>query len=217
MKLEKTGIRGLDEFLRGGLPHSIILLIGAPDKGHEIFAREVALFRSKKSAVTYFTVSKTQEAVKAEMSAYNMDVTRQEEAGKWKFIKLPKKWASVAPIILDEMKRNRCIVLDSLSELLLYHELKEITELIMAMISQNNETKDVHFILLTAGMQDSKIETALQHFSEGLITFEASWKAEDLARNLMIQKMLGSTVPTQRIPYSIDENGFTIETSTRIT
>lgn len=217
MKLEKTGILGLDEFLRGGLPPSIVLLLGSPDKGHEIFARQVALFRSKKIAVTYFTVSKSQEAIKAEMSAYDMDVTLQEKTGKWKFINLPKNWASITSIILNEMQQNRCVVLDSLSELLLYHELKEITELIMAMSNQNNETKDLHFILLTAGMQGSKIEVALQHFADGVIIFEALCKAENFVRNLMIQKMLGSTVPTQRIPYSIDENGFTIETSTRIT
>jgi KaiC/GvpD/RAD55 family RecA-like ATPase len=217
VKLEKTGILGLDEFLRGGLPPSIVLLLGSPDKGHEMFARQVALFRSKKNAVTYFTVSKSQKAIKAEMSAYKLDVTLQEKTGKWKFINLPKKWASITSIILNEMQQNRCVVLDSLSELLLYHELKEITELIMAMSNQNSETKDLHFILLTAGMQDSKIEVALRHFADGVITFQALCEAEDLVRNLMIQKMPGSTVPTQRIPYTIDENGFTIETSTRIT
>jgi KaiC/GvpD/RAD55 family RecA-like ATPase len=66
-------------------------------------------------------------------------------------------------------------------------------------------------------MQDSKIQIALQHFADGIINFESSWMSEELARNLMIQKMLGSTVPTQKVPYSIDKRGFTIETSTRIT
>jgi len=217
MKLKRTGILGLDEFLRGGLPTSVILLMGSPDKGHEIFVRQVALFRSKEIGVTYFTVSKTQEAIRTNMAAYDLDVTFQEKAGRWKFINLDKNSGSIKTAIITEMKQNRCIVLDSLSELLLDHSIKEITDLVIAMSNQNNETKELHFILLTKGMQDSKIEITLQHFADGVINFEASWKAEDLSRNFMIQKMVGSTVPTQRVPFSIDERGFTIETSTRIT
>jgi KaiC/GvpD/RAD55 family RecA-like ATPase len=217
MKLKRTGIPGLDEFLRGGLPPSVVLLLGSPDKGHEIFARQIALFRSKEIGVTYFTVSKTQEAIRTNMSAYNMDVTSQEKAGRWKFINLDKNSGSIKTAIITEMKQNRCVVLDSLSELLLYHNIKKITDLVIAMSNQNNETKELHFILLTKGMQDSKIEITIQHFADGVINFEALWNAEVLARNFMIQKMSGPTVPIQRFPYSIDERGFTIETSTRIT
>jgi KaiC/GvpD/RAD55 family RecA-like ATPase len=42
MKLIKTGIAGLDEFLTGGLPPKIILLTGLPGSGNEIFARHIA-------------------------------------------------------------------------------------------------------------------------------------------------------------------------------
>jgi KaiC/GvpD/RAD55 family RecA-like ATPase len=217
MKLKRTGIPGLDEFLRGGLPPSVVLLLGSPDKGHETFARQIALFRSKDIGVTYFTVSKTKETIKTNMTAYNLDVSSQEKAGRWKFINLNKNSESIKTAILTEMKQNRCVVLDSLSELLLYQNIKKISDLVMAMSNQNNETKELHFILMTKGMQDSKIEVTLQHFADGVINFESLWQAEDLARNFMIQKMLGSTVPIQRVPYSIDERGFTIETSTRIT
>jgi KaiC/GvpD/RAD55 family RecA-like ATPase len=217
MKLKRTGIRGLDEFLGGGLPPSVILLLGAPDKGSEIFARQVALFRSKEIGVTYFTVSKTQEFIRTDMSAYNLDVTSQEKAGRWKFINLDKISGSIKTAIIDEMKQNRCVVVDSISELLLDHNMKEIADVVIAMGNQNNETKEVHFILLTKGMQDSQMEITIQHFAEGVIDFEALWKAEVLARNFMIQKMSGSIVPTQRFPYSIGERGFTIETATRIT
>jgi KaiC/GvpD/RAD55 family RecA-like ATPase len=217
MELKKTGIRGLDEFLRGGLPTSVVLLVGSPEKGHEVFARQVTLFRSKTSDVTYFTVTKTQDAIKASMAAYGMDTTPLENEGKWKIVRSPKTLESTKTAIINEMKKNRCVVLDSLSELLLYHGIKEVADLVNSMIDQNRETQELHFVLLTKGMQDSKAEVALQHFADCVINFEASWKSEGLARNLMIQKVLGSTVPTQSIPYSLDQNGLTIETSTRIT
>ena len=222
MELKKTGILGLDEFLRGGLPPSIVLLVGSPEKGHEMFARQVALFRSKKSGVTYFTFTKTKDAIEASMAAYGMaaygmDTTSLEKEGRWKIVSLPKTLGLIKTAIINEMKKNRCIVLDSLSELLLYHDIKKIADLVNSMTDQNRETQELHFILLTKGMQDSKTEVALQHFADCVINFEASWKSEGLARNLMIQKVLGSTVPTQSIPYSLDKNGLTIETSTRIT
>lgn len=217
MKLKRTGIQGLDEFLNGGIPPSVVLLLGSPDKGHEIFARQIALFRSKQTGVTYFTVSKTEEAIKTDMTAYGMSVAAQEKAGKWKFIKLPKTFAAIKKTVIDEMKKNRCIVIDSLSELLLVFDTKEAAELVMAMTEQNNETKELHFILQTKGMQNPQTEITIQHYADGVIEFEAVWKAEELTRNLMIQKMVGSTVHTRRVPYSIEETGFTIETSTRIT
>jgi KaiC/GvpD/RAD55 family RecA-like ATPase len=217
MELKKTGILGLDEFLRGGLPPSTVLLLGSPDKGHEMFARQVALFRSKKVGVTYFTVAKTQDAIKANMEAYCMNTAAHEKEGKWKFIKLPKSLSSIKTAVIKEMKQNRSIVLDSLSELLLYNDIKEIAELTTALNNQNKKTQELHFLLLTKGMQDLKTEITLQHFAEGVIDFEAVWKADGLARNLMIQKMLGSTIPTQSVPYSLEEKGFVIETSTRIT
>ena len=59
MKLVKTGIAGLDEFLTGGLPPKVLLLSGLPGAGNEIFAREVAYTRSKQVGITYFTVNAT--------------------------------------------------------------------------------------------------------------------------------------------------------------
>lgn len=217
VKLKKTGILGLDEFLRGGLPPGVVLLSGSPDKGHEIFARQVAIFMSKETGVTYFTVSKTQEAVRNEMLAYNMDVTFQEKAGRWKFVNLPKTFGSIKTAVISEIKQNRCVILDSISELLLDVDIKKVSELIMAMSDQNNDAKELHLILLTSGMQDTKTEITLEHFADGVINFEALWTSDELSRNFMIQKMLGSTVPTQKVPYSIEAKGFTIETSTRIT
>jgi KaiC/GvpD/RAD55 family RecA-like ATPase len=217
MKLKKTGISGLDEFLGGGLPPTVVLLLGSTDKGSETFARQVALFRSKERGITYFTVSKTPESIKNDMSAYNLDISLQEKAGKWEFINLNTISGSPKDAIIGEMKKNRCVVLDSLSELLLDYNRKDIFDLVSAMNKQNNETKELHFILLTKGMQDPKIEIAMQHFADGVIDFETTWEAEGLTRKLMIRNMSGIIIPVYRLQYSIGDRGFTIETATRIT
>jgi len=122
--------------------------LGSPDKGHETFARQIALFRSKEIGVTYFTFSKTKETIRTNMETYNLDVTSQEKAGRWKFINLDKNLGSIKSAIITEMKQNRCVVLDSISELLMDHDIKETVDLVMSMTTQNNKTKEIHFILL---------------------------------------------------------------------
>jgi len=82
------------------------------------------------------------------METYNLDVTSQEKAGRWKFINLDKNLGSIKSAIITEMKQNRCVVLDSISELLMDHDIKETVDLVMSMTTQNNKTKEIHFILL---------------------------------------------------------------------
>ena len=217
MELKKTGISGLDQYLGGGLPPIVVLLMGSTDKGNETFARQVALFRSKERSITYFSVSKTPESIKNDLSAYNLDVSIQEKVGRWKFVNLDMVSGSLKNTIIGEMKKNRCVVLDSISELLLDHGNKEIFDLVSAMNKQNIETKELHFLLLTKGMQEPKIEVTLQYFAHGVIDFETSWEAEGLSRNLMVHNMSGIIIPDYRLPYSIGTRGFMIETATRIT
>ena len=105
MELKKTGISGLDQFLGGGLPPIVVLLMGSTDKGNETFARQVALFRSKERGITYFSVSKTPESIKNDLSAYNLDVSIQEKVGRWKFDNLDKVSGSLKNTIIGEMKK----------------------------------------------------------------------------------------------------------------
>ena len=216
MKLLKTGIAGLDEFLQGGLTPGVLLLSGTPGSGSEIFARQVAYTRAGQGKVTYFTVTKTPESVKDEMTVYGWDTSRLEKDGNWKFITLTQAESPINAVT-QEMKQHRCVVLDSLSELLLTHKTEEAIALLNTMVTQNREYKELHLILLTQGMQDPKIETAIQHFADSVIQFTTSWRAETLARTMIVKKMKGTITPTRRLLYSIGKNGFTIETATRIT
>ena len=85
------------------------------------------------------------------------------------------------------------------------------------MMHENRERQEYHLVLLTQGMQDKKIETTMEHFAEGVITFNTTWNADSTSRNLVIKKMRGMLVPTRRLPYAIGKKGFIIETATRIT
>jgi len=216
MKLVKTGIAGLDEFLTGGLPPSIILLTGLPGSGNEVFARQIAYLQAKQAGITYFTVNSTSNSVKEDMVVYNWDVTPLEISGNWRFRTLTST-CNLQETVIEEMKQNRTVIIDSISELLLTHKIDELINLLTSMSHQNQNTEQYHLLLLTEGMQDSKIETTMQHFAESVIVFTTTWTTDSTHKDLLIKKMKGTFVPARRLPYNISKRGFIIETATRIT
>ena len=129
MKLIKTGIAGLDEFLTGGLPPKIILLTGLPGSGNEIFARQIAYSRAKQIGITYFTVNTIADSVREDIAGYNWDIASLEASGNWKFKTLTKT-TNLQETIVDEMKQHRTIIIDSLSELLLTRKVEEAINLL---------------------------------------------------------------------------------------
>ena len=46
------------------------------------------------------------------------------------------------------------------------------------MANKNKDGDDYHLLLLTEGMQDSKAETAMQHFAEGVVIFTSTWTTD---------------------------------------
>lgn len=216
MKLIKTGIAGLDEFLTGGLPPKILLLTGFPGSGNEVFARQVAYSKAKQTGVTYFVVNQTPENVKEDMLSYDWDTTTLEANGNWKFEVLAKT-ADLQESVIEEIKQHRIIIIDSLSEVLLTRKIGEAINLLTAMSLQNKDAEQYHLLLLTEGMQDPKAEIAMQHFAEGIIEFNTNWTTDSAHRDILIKKMRGALVSSRRLPYSIGKRGFLIETATRIT
>ena len=212
----KTGIAGLDEFLLGGLPPRVLLLVGLPGSGNEVFARQIAYTRAKQMGITYFTVSMKPEFVREDMAAYGWDVAPLEASGAWKFINLNNS-TEKANRILNEIKQHRSIIIDSLSEILMSETIDQAANLLTAMAIENAECKECHLVLLTEGMQDKKAETAMEHYAEGVITFNTTFSADATVRNLMIKKMRGTPLPSRRLPYNVGKKGFIIETAIRIT
>jgi KaiC/GvpD/RAD55 family RecA-like ATPase len=218
LKILKTGIAGLDEFLMGGLPPKIILLTGAPGSGNEVFAKQVLFNRVKNCPITYFTVNTTAESVREDMAAYGWDTVPFEENESWKFKSLKDTTANeLLKAVLDEMEQSRTVAIDSVSELLLIHKIKEIANLLTTMTHQNRKGLNFHLLLLTEGMQDPQADATMNHFAEGSINFALNWAADSTMRHLIIRKMSGTIIPTRRLTYTLGRKGFIIETATRIT
>jgi KaiC/GvpD/RAD55 family RecA-like ATPase len=210
-----TGISGLDQFLGGGFPPSVLLLLGSPGSGNDVFARQIAYSRIKETGVNYFTLFKNPESIKDEMIEYGWDISPLIKSGDWRFIKINE--SIPLDLILETIRKHRCIVIDSLSEMLLNHKNEKIIRLLNKMSNQNRESQELHLVLATEGMQDPKVETTIQHFADSVMVFNTTYGTESASRNIIVKKMKGIDTPTRVIPYSIGRKGFRIETSIRIT
>jgi len=213
--MSKIALPGFSEFLGGEIPPILLVLVGPPGSGNEIFARQIAISRAKQNAVSYFTVMKNPNSLRNLFSIYGWPLKSLEEKGKWRFI-TPKKedWIKT---LKEEIDQHRSIVIDSVSELLMKNNLTQIIKILTTISDKNLGQEELHQVILTEGMQDSQAENAVQHFAEGIIYFSANWEAELVSRNLIIKKMKGIFAPSRRLTYSIGEKGLTIETTTRIT
>ena len=120
-------------------------------------------------------------------------------------------------LFLQEMQQGRTVAIDSASELLLIHKIKEVANLVTSMTHQNRKNQNFHLLLVTEGMQEPQAEATLNHFSEGSINFALTWAADSTMRHLIIRKMSGTIIPTRRLTYNLGKKGFIIETATRIT
>jgi KaiC/GvpD/RAD55 family RecA-like ATPase len=149
------------------------------------------------------------------MNEFGWDINQFVKSGNWKFLKI-KENGSLTDQVISEMKQNRTVVIDSLSELLLTHNEKEAINLLTTMAHQNKDGKEFHMLLLTSGMQNQQIETTMEHFSEGVIVFNTTWTKDSTLRHILIKKMRGITVPIRMLQYNLGKKGFIIETATRI-
>jgi KaiC/GvpD/RAD55 family RecA-like ATPase len=79
------------------------------------------------------------------------------------------------------------------------------------------KNKGLYFALLTKGMHNLQVETAMLHFADGVVDFIVSERAHDSERKIIIKKMRGTLISLRSLPFVIEERGITIETAGRIT
>ena len=115
------------------------------------------------------------------------------------------------------MKEGQWVAIDSLSDLLLRHDLESVIQLLKTMSTFARKNQGLYFALLTKGMHDLRVETAMSHFADGVIDFIVTEGAHASQRKMIIQKMRGILIPDRNLPFSIEDSGITIETAMRIT
>lgn len=239
-KVQTSGIPGFDQTIGGGIPDgSLILLLGEPGSGHEIFALQM-LFEQAKAGkkIYYVSVDKPPSEVDLEMMTFNWDIDTYKSIGSWVYVDAySAKYASgedsPSPVIswdkgLINLLRTKFItrvskeaqpftLIDSLSHLLLDYDKEQVRELIEDFTTKVvRKTGGVHLLLMVKGMHDPKTEVLFSHISDGVIDFYLRERSDQLQRTFQVRKMRKAIYDTRLYPVNIESEGLQIDTARRL-
>ncbi|MFQ6011145.1 MAG: RAD55 family ATPase, partial [Nitrososphaerales archaeon] len=167
-----TGLGALDTML-GGLPNGIvILLVGEPGSGYEIFAQQIlhAQASTGGSKVAYLTVEKPPDDIQSDMTVRNWEVDGLIGNGSWSFldgftprVNVSKGNAGPKAILdlltnnlLNSVKEDRWTAIDTVSYFLANYEIKDVISVLDDLILQARERGGLHFLLAVPNLQDDR-------------------------------------------------------------
>jgi KaiC/GvpD/RAD55 family RecA-like ATPase len=238
-KYLESGIAGFDVAIGGkGIPDgSLILLLGEPGSGHEIFALQMLYNQAKKGKkIFYVSVDKPPSEVELEMMTFGWNIDTYKSLGSWTYIDAyGAKYSgdSSSPVIswdkgLLNLLRTKFVnsvaksaqpftVIDSISHLLLDYDVDQVRELIENFSSSViRKVGGVHILLMVKGMHDEKTEVLFSHIADGVIDFYLRERSDQLQRTFRVRKMRKAIYDTRLYPVNLGADGLQIETAQRI-
>ncbi|NHJ40210.1 MAG: hypothetical protein FK731_09285 [Asgard group archaeon] len=238
VKLQSSGIQGFDVSIGGGVPDgSLILLLGEPGSGHEIFALQVMYNQAKAGKkIFYVCVDKPPSEVDLEMMTFGWSIETYKSLGSWNYIDAyGAKYASEgdSPVIawdkgLLNLLRTRFVsqvskaaqpftVIDTVSHLLLDYDEDQVRELVENFTTNVvRKVGGVHLLLMVKGMHDPKTEVLFSHIADGVIDFYLRERSDQLQRTFRVRKMRKAIYDTRLYPVNLEEDGLQIETARRL-
>lgn len=235
-----TGVEGLDELLGGGLPRGrVILVLGGPGTGKTILASQF-LYRGMtqygENAI-FVSLDEFKDHYYAEMLDFGWDFKKLEEENKFYFMdatrlsrvailkekmlgetsSLRGKQLQIDKLIeelqtkIEQINAKR-IVLDTLASLF-YRFLDPVerrtagVDLIEA-LSRLNATTIVTSELSFLGLERSLMEE--EFMVHGVIMMQTLFQGGTTTRAMQVEKMRGSNITPNLVPYTIDRNGIEV-------
>lgn len=210
-------IAGFHE-MYGGIPSgNIILLIGDPGSGNDIFALQTLYLHALEGEeVIYLTTDRHPRDIIEEMKAYGWDIKKVESL--WKFIDAytitDKKTEDFIQIIIEEIDKNKWTCIDTITTIWMKTNKQTITETLREMRKKARKKGGLHFLIAIKGILDRKDEQILKHMADGILEFEP--QASSNRGTIKITKMRRRIGTWMNIPYRITLRGIEIETAIRI-
>ncbi|MCF2144412.1 hypothetical protein DRO91_04695 [Candidatus Heimdallarchaeota archaeon] len=238
-KFVSSGIAGFDVAIGGkGVPDgSLILLLGEPGSGHEIFAMQMLYAQAKAGKkVFYVSVDKPPSEIDLEMMTFGWNLETFKSLGTWTYVDAyGAKYAQEdsSPVIawdkgLINLLRTKFInavaktiqpftIIDSVSHLLLDYDENQVRELIENFTTKVvRKTGGVHLLLMVKGMHDPKTEVLFSHIADGVIDFYLRERSDQLQRTFRVRKLRKAIYDTRLYPVNLEEDGLQIETARRL-
>ncbi|MHA1124750.1 MAG: RAD55 family ATPase [Candidatus Heimdallarchaeota archaeon] len=239
IKTQPSGIAGFDQTIGGGIPDgSLILLLGEPGSGFDIFALQLLYEQAKLGKkVFYVSVDKPPSEVELEMMTFKWSIDTYKSIGSWTYVDAySAKFAAPdesTPVIswdkgLLNLLRTKFVdhvgkttqpytIIDTVSHLLLDYEEDQVRELIENLITNVvRKVGGVHLLLMVKGMHDTKTEVLFSHLADGVIDFYLRERSDQLQRIFRVRKMRKAIYDTRLYPINLESEGIQIETAVRL-
>jgi len=234
----KSGVKGLDEILQGGIPRGgCILVAGGPGSGKTIFSTQFLLKGAQQfdEPGLLVTFDESPASIRKNMMRFGWDISELEEKNLFQILDLsnliyltPEEFQKTAygvnvaeftivgaiQIIRDkaESLNTDRIVVDGVTSLSIYEE--------------NEAKKRRNLAQLFRGLRDlgctslvtSEVSVGLaqrehqleEYLADGVLLLRPILRNDRIIKSILIEKMRGISHDTQPRPYTIADEGFTI-------
>ncbi|RLI32983.1 KaiC domain-containing protein [Candidatus Bathyarchaeota archaeon] len=228
----ETGIPGLDEILKGGIPkRNIVLLSGGPGTGKSIFGQQFLYNGLKKGEPGILVVLEEHPVqVRISMAQFGWDVKEYEGKGKFAIVdaftagvgeaakreryvvRAPDDFQALADVVRDAIRdigAERAVI-DSVTTL--YITKPAMARSIVLQIKKILSGLGCTSILIS---QVSVTERGfggpgVEHAADGIIRLDLDEVNGNLQRSIIVWKMRGTSHSMRRHPFQITSHGITI-------
>ncbi|UCC57636.1 MAG: AAA family ATPase [Candidatus Bathyarchaeum sp.] len=236
----KTGIQGLDELINGGFPEGrVILVVGGPGTGKTVLAAQFLYkgITDYNESGIYVSLDESKNHYFSEMQTFGWDFKKAEEEKKFVFLdatRMPRSELQKEKIFgepsslrakqlpidrliedLEEKARQidaKRVALDTLATL--FHRFPDPVERRMIAVDLVESLSELGITtLITTELsrlgldRDVSIEEYMAH---GVIVMQTLFSEGVISRALQVEKMRGTKINPNCVPYTIDKNGIQI-------
>ena len=213
-----SGIPGLDEALKGGIPSGDITLItGTPGSGKTTFCMQILTHGAKQGEPgIYFTLEESANDIIEQFSNFDPQVKNLIEQGKLKIVEIPlSDYESFKSIISSEIEASgaKRVAIDSVTYFqTFFADIMSIRKAIIEISSILKLKGCLGLLIGEISYGEDKLSTfGVEEFAaDGVIALYLIEKQDSFIRALRIVKMRNTNHLTKFCPMDITEKGIII-------
>jgi len=235
-----TGVQGLDELLNGGFPEGrVILVVGGPGTGKTILASQFlykGIYDYNENGI-FVSLDESKNHYYSEMQNFGWDFKKAEEEAKFVFIdatrmsraallgeKIYGETSSLRgkqlPVdkLIEELEAKirqidaKRVALDTLATL--FHRFPNPIERRVAVVDLFESLSELGITtIITTELSRLGLDRDVsdeEYMAHGVIMMQTLFSQEATTRAIHVEKMRGTKVISERVPYTIDRNGIEV-------